>query len=1114
MDRKRLKAFQEVARKSHRVLTFVLIALFILIARIWHLAVVTRDEKAFLALKGRHRSEVISAPRGTIRDRFSQPLAVNAIEYRLSIIWSDIVDHVPRKISEVSKESGEKKNRFVRREYVTALSKFLAREIPSLSPQRIQDIIYSYAIYSQSVPVVLTNGLSEAQFYRLSGQAAQYPGLHLEIGMKRHYPHGKTLSHVIGYTAPIQKEEYEAVLGLKKKLTDAIARYEAHEVGAFEEEDDPLYLLSCDTLKKRLAVVERKLYSLNDNVGRTGVEASFESALRGLHGKRSYEVNGRGDFLKELPNSKEAIPGKRVSLTISLELQKVCEELLVQSESDRSMWLMAQKNRILEGAMNPYIRGGSIVALNPQNGEVLALASIPRYDGNDFISSGISTIPEDSVERIFSRKKREKRNAWLQNDAWLSMVWNGVIPLEKESWDNSQQKIALFKTLLTWGTFLEMIAPSGSSIHTLVSPKTTIGTLISVQKDYFFLKEQTGWSPYEIAEYLLSKEKNMLLDRPKEVVSAFVRLKKYFVNVSSPKEIIACIDVGRLVIRHEELPYKIEEAVHRLNVHQFRALCQMIVYVESYLKEICSLLFKEIPFKKWRKENETLFLQGKRKEEKAEKRINRPYVLYIDKEFERQFSLWWQKNRVAALCYLFSSITGENRTASFLFIDEDRWIESVIKRFTDMLKKESSSACRFITIARIFSKVPESLQKLLCSSSKSLHDLQEYPLQGTYGIIRRFGKPLTLFDLPHVVLSMMSPSIQSHAYMLTNPPGSIFKLVTTSALLHNEEKQNRKLDPSFFTLNDHFFRIHGKAYVGTRKNGEAIPQIYRGGRIPKSLTSSIGQVDLIRAIEYSSNPYFSLAASECLPDPRLLEIEARQFGFGVKTGIQLPFEAAGFVPSDLEKSRTNIYTTAIGQHRLLSTPLQLACMMTPYATHGKRMMPKIASHVIGSTTKECKAGFTSDTDERTQQKIWVLPSKVQGEVELSSEHRNIIFLGMKRVAEKLSKDAKNLKSFLKQRPELYHVFQKQKEYMLAKTSTAESFEVLGLPYGQKPFMYSHTGMGTIFSHEPIKVLGGKVEAHPDIIVIVFLNYGSFGKEAGPIAARVVDEWRAIRAKYP
>jgi penicillin-binding protein 2 len=101
-----------------------------------------------------------------------------------------------------------------------------------------------------------------------------------------------------------------------------------------------------------------ELYTPGDVVGVSGVEKQYNTALMGKNGSRRAIVNSRGREMGRLDET-PAEPGKPLKLTIDLDLQIAAEQAL-------------------EG------KNGAIVAMNPRNGEILAMVSRPTFDPNDF----------------------------------------------------------------------------------------------------------------------------------------------------------------------------------------------------------------------------------------------------------------------------------------------------------------------------------------------------------------------------------------------------------------------------------------------------------------------------------------------------------------------------------------------------------------------------------------------------------------------------------------------------------------------------------------------------------------------------------------------------------
>ncbi|MBU2629252.1 MAG: penicillin-binding protein 2, partial [Proteobacteria bacterium] len=102
-----------------------------------------------------------------------------------------------------------------------------------------------------------------------------------------------------------------------------------------------------------------------DSIGRYGIEKSFEKYLQGKRGGRQIEVDANGRTIKVL-KTVEPVAGLDLNLTLDLDLQLAAEKLLEDKD-------------------------GAVVAIDPNNGDVLVMASNPSFDQNDFIG-GISSI--------------------------------------------------------------------------------------------------------------------------------------------------------------------------------------------------------------------------------------------------------------------------------------------------------------------------------------------------------------------------------------------------------------------------------------------------------------------------------------------------------------------------------------------------------------------------------------------------------------------------------------------------------------------------------------------------------------------------------------------------
>ncbi|MBA1231720.1 penicillin-binding protein 2 [Pseudomonas viridiflava] len=125
-------------------------------------------------------------------------------------------------------------------------------------------------------------------------------------------------------------------------------------------------------------------YRGTQSIGKTGIERFYESELHGHVGYEEVETNAQGRVLRVLKHT-DPVPGKNITLSMDVHLQEAAEKALGD-------------------------RRGSVVALDPETGEVLAMVSKPSFDPNLFVT-GISfkqyAALRDSIDRpLFNRVLR------------------------------------------------------------------------------------------------------------------------------------------------------------------------------------------------------------------------------------------------------------------------------------------------------------------------------------------------------------------------------------------------------------------------------------------------------------------------------------------------------------------------------------------------------------------------------------------------------------------------------------------------------------------------------------------------------------------------------------
>ncbi|MBV8857625.1 MAG: penicillin-binding protein 2 [Acidobacteria bacterium] len=188
--------------------------------------------------------------------------------------------------------------------------------------------------------VTVKEGATNADIAWVEAHTLELPMLLVREQPQRRYPDNGTLAHVLGYVGEISPEQ------LKQP------RFKDPEVNPLVK-DNP--------------------YHPGDIIGQEGLESTYDRYLRGRDGYREVEVDSRGRIQREL-SVVPPQPGQDLVTTIDLDLQLTAEEQLRNSPNKR----------------------GVIVVMDPQNGEIMAMASYPTFDPNLF-SQRIGT-PEGRKE--------------------------------------------------------------------------------------------------------------------------------------------------------------------------------------------------------------------------------------------------------------------------------------------------------------------------------------------------------------------------------------------------------------------------------------------------------------------------------------------------------------------------------------------------------------------------------------------------------------------------------------------------------------------------------------------------------------------------------------------
>jgi penicillin-binding protein 2 len=140
-------------------------------------------------------------------------------------------------------------------------------------------------------------------------------------------------------------------------------------------------------------------YKMGDIIGKGGIESVYDSILRGVDGKRRVVVDSRGRPIREL-ETVEAIKGQDIVTSLDIDVQRVAEE-----EFDKSG------------------DTGAAVAMDPRNGEIIAMVSRPAFDPNVFARNVISSENRSEVRAIMADKTNPLYNKAIQGIYPTGSTW-------------------------------------------------------------------------------------------------------------------------------------------------------------------------------------------------------------------------------------------------------------------------------------------------------------------------------------------------------------------------------------------------------------------------------------------------------------------------------------------------------------------------------------------------------------------------------------------------------------------------------------------------------------------------------------------------------------------
>lgn len=315
-------------KRLYLLAIFIFSVLVLLLSRAFYLQIIKLDHYRELSDSNRIRQEVIKTNRGIIKDRNYTALVYNEPYFNIFII--------PANLPENPEEE---------RLFVNTLGKILKKDESEFITE-IEEISERDSRYYN--PQLIADGVLLSDVWPILIMSKRYPSIYIEVDSYRRYVSSEenlnSLSHILGYEGKISPEE--------------------------------------------LDIFSEKGYLLTDKIGKVGLEDSYEDYLRGIHGKKFWEVDALLRPQKILYEQEKVI-GDDLILTIDLNYQRKLEEIIKEKLEEFNL-----------------TKGGAIL-MNPNNGEILAMVSLPAYDDNDFAlgidSETYSTLLNDPDIPLYNR---------------------------------------------------------------------------------------------------------------------------------------------------------------------------------------------------------------------------------------------------------------------------------------------------------------------------------------------------------------------------------------------------------------------------------------------------------------------------------------------------------------------------------------------------------------------------------------------------------------------------------------------------------------------------------------------------------------------------------------
>ncbi|MGE3812158.1 MAG: penicillin-binding protein 2 [Candidatus Nanopelagicales bacterium] len=328
------------------VLGVLLASLLItLVSRLFFLQVVSADTYTAQSSNNRIREVVTPATRGLILDQLGRPLVANRTSLVVSVDRQEIADQEDGGTAVLTRLAKALGTTYTALSYKLELCGPDAHEKPP--------ICWNGSPYQ---PIPVAEDISQELALTIMEKRSDYPGVSAGLEAVREYPspYNANAAHILGYLGPVSDDELAAQ---KRKVQ------EAQEAGT--------------------PIADESLLRRTDLVGRSGLEAEYDEALRGTPGIKRLEVDQTAAVVGTAGET-DSVPGQYLVTNIDAKLQSVVEKQLLEA---------VKRARATDSRTGPgkyKADSAAAVVMDVTNGHILAMASYPSYNPTVWVG-GISS---------------------------------------------------------------------------------------------------------------------------------------------------------------------------------------------------------------------------------------------------------------------------------------------------------------------------------------------------------------------------------------------------------------------------------------------------------------------------------------------------------------------------------------------------------------------------------------------------------------------------------------------------------------------------------------------------------------------------------------------------